>query len=69
MRDEVMAQLIDLVLADENFREHARQDLRGALAEAGFSLEPDELAAMQSFRDQTAGSTDAEVVEGLRRLL
>jgi len=49
MRDEVLAELVERALTDAAFRRRAADDLDHALADAGFQLEPDELAAVREF--------------------
>ena len=61
MHDDVLMQLADKAVADPAFRKKALTDLDGALAEAGFELTDEELAAVREFHAQTAGKSDAEV--------
>jgi hypothetical protein len=67
MRDDVMATLVERVMTDEGFRAQARDDLDGALAGAGFDLEPDELAAVREFHDESADLPDDELTSLLAR--
>jgi hypothetical protein len=67
MRDSVMADLVERVMTDEGFRQQARDDLDGALAGAGFELEPDEMAAVRQFHDEFSGVPDDELTSSLVR--
>ena len=67
MRDDVMSALVDKVMMDDGFRERARTDLDGALADSGFELEDDELQAVREFHGEMAGLSDDEVTATLRR--
>ena len=67
MRDEVMSQLVDRVMTDEEFRSKAREDLDGALADAGFELEDDELEAVRSVHGDMVSLSDDDITATLRR--
>jgi hypothetical protein len=67
MRDDVMANLVERVMTDEGFREQTRVDLDGALAGAGFDLEPDEMAAVREFHGEFADAPDDELTTSLVR--
>ena len=67
MRDDVMAALVERVMTDEGFRQQARDDLEGALAAAGFDLQPDEMAAVREFHDEFSEVDDDQLTSSLGR--
>ena len=62
-----MANLVERVMTDQAFVQQARGDLDGALAAAGFDLEPDEMAAVREFHEDFAGMDDEELTSSLVR--
>ena len=61
MRDDVLADLVNRAMTDADFRRRAADDLDGTLQDEGFTLEPDELAAVREFHTQVAGKSDQEL--------
>lgn len=61
IRDEVLANLVELARTDREFMRKARADLEGALHEYGYELTADELAAVREFHRQTSAMSDAEM--------
>ena len=67
MRDDVMAALAEKVMADDAFRQRARDDLDGALGDAGFDLQADEREGVEAFYSEYVGMSDEDLVRSLRR--
>jgi hypothetical protein len=65
MRDDMMVKLTDRLMNDAAFRARARTDLDGALRDAGFHLEPDELAAVRVFHGTASGLSDADLMSAI----
>lgn len=66
IRIDVLRRLAELAMADEAFRASARDDLAGALAAYGFTLNPRELALVTRFRDSLAeAGVDLDLVDAV----
>jgi hypothetical protein len=65
MSGDVIAGLVEKARTDSEFRSKAVADLDGTLAEYGFELSEEELAAARDLHAQAAGMTDAELEERL----
>ena len=65
MRDDVLIQLTDRVMEDTAFRAQARTDLDGALRDAGFELNPDEMAAVREFHGSVADLSDDQLIAAM----
>jgi hypothetical protein len=65
MRDDVLMQLSDRVFGDAAFRAQARTDLDGALRDAGFELNSDEMAAVREFHGSTVALSDEQLMAAM----
>ena len=65
MRDDVMIQLSDRLFGDSAFRAQARTDLDGALRDAGFQLNPDEMAAVREFHGSAVALSDDQLMAAM----